>query len=65
MVRYVNKLVEQDIRVGVITNHNKFDVDEYNAIAKKARKENIFILPGVELSVDDGANGVHTLSHNG
>lgn len=58
---YVNKLVEQDIRVGVITNHNKFDIGEYKAIAKKARKEGIYILPGVELSVNDGANGVHTL----
>ncbi len=58
---YVNKLVEQDIRVGVITNHNKFDVGEYKAIVKKARKEGIYILPGVELSVNDGANGVHTL----
>ena len=58
---YVNKLVEQDIRVGVITNHNKFDAGEYKAIAKKARKEGIYILPGVELSVNDGANGVHTL----
>lgn len=58
---YVNKLVEQDIRVGVITNHNKFDLGEYKAIAKKARKEGIYILPGVELSVNDGANGVHTL----
>lgn len=58
---YVNKLVEQDIRVGVITNHNKFDIGEYKAIAKKACKEGIYILPGVELSVNDGANGVHTL----
>ena len=58
---YVNKLMEKDIRIGVITNHNKFDLGEYKAISIKARKENIFILPGVELSVDDGANGVHTL----
>lgn len=58
---YVSKLVEQDIRVGVITNHNKFDSGEYKAIAKKARKEGVYILPGVELSVNDGANGVHTL----
>lgn len=58
---YVNKLVEQDIRVGVITNHNKFDLGEYKAIAQKARKKGIYILPGVELSVNDGANGVHTL----
>lgn len=59
--QYVNKLVEQNIRVGVITNHNKFDAGEYKAIAKKARKEGIYVLPGVELSVNDGANGVHTL----
>jgi len=26
-----------------------------------ARKEEIFVLPGVELSVNDGANGIHTL----
>jgi ABC-type lipoprotein export system ATPase subunit len=58
---YVAKLVEQGIRVGVITNHNKFDAGEYKAIAKKARKEGVYVLPGVELSVDDGANGVHTL----
>ena len=58
---YVNKLVEQNIQVGVITNHNKFNIEEYKAISKKARKENIFILPGVELLVNDGANGVHTL----
>lgn len=58
---YVNKLVEQNIRVGIITNHNKFDAGEYKAIAKKARKEGIYILPGVELSVNDGANGVHAL----
>jgi RNAse (barnase) inhibitor barstar len=58
---YVNKLVEQNIRVGIITNHNKFDAGEYKALAKKARKEGIYILPGVELSVNDGANGVHTL----
>ena len=56
---YVKKLQEQNIGVGVITNHNKFDLEEYKAIAKKARKEGIFVLPGVELSVDDGANGIH------
>ncbi|MDR0330155.1 MAG: hypothetical protein LBH93_00380, partial [Chitinispirillales bacterium] len=58
---YVRKLVEQDIRVGVITNHNKFDIGEYKAISKRAHKEQIYVLPGVELSVNDGANGVHAL----
>jgi len=58
---YVAGLKAKDIRVGVITNHNKFDTSEFKALRKKARKEEIFLLPGVELSVNDGANGIHTL----
>lgn len=58
---YVAWLKSSGIQVGVITNHNKFDVNEFKALRKKARKENIYLLPGVELSVNDGANGVHTL----
>jgi chromosome segregation protein len=58
---YISKLKEQDIHLGVITNHNKFDMDEFKALRNKARKEEIFLLPGVELSVNDGANGIHTL----
>lgn len=58
---YVEALKVAGIRVAVITNHNKFDVGEYKAIRTRARKEGICVLPGVELSVNDGANGVHTL----
>ena len=58
---YVAALKAQGIRVGVVTNHNKFDVDEFKALRKKGTKEEIFLLPGVELSVSDGANGIHTL----
>ena len=58
---YVNKLKDSSVDVGVITNHNKFNLDEYKAIRKRAKKEDIFIMPGVELSVNDGANGIHTL----
>jgi chromosome segregation protein len=58
---YVAGLKAKNIQVGVITNHNKFDTGEFKALRKKARKEEIFLLPGVELSVNDGANGIHTL----
>jgi len=58
---YIAGLKNAGIQVGAITNHNKFDGDEFKALRKKARKENIFLLPGVELSVNDGANGIHTL----
>lgn len=58
---YVSALKDANIGVGVITNHNKFDKDEYKAIRKVARKEGIFILPGVELTIKEGGNGIHTL----
>ncbi len=58
---YIAKLKEQKIGVGIITNHNKFDKGEYKALKRKASKAEILLLPGVELSVGDGANGIHTL----
>lgn len=58
---YVSALAHAGIGLGVITNHNKFDMGEFKALRKQARKRGIGLLPGVELSVNDGANGVHTL----
>jgi predicted ATPase len=59
--QYIQRLKEENVRIGVITNHNKFDKDEYVNLRKKAIKEDIWILPGVELSVNDGTNGIHCL----
>ena len=61
VARYITALKQADIRVGVITNHNKFDREEFKALRKAARKESIYLMPGVELSVKDGRNGIHTL----
>lgn len=58
---YVEALKKAGIRLGVIANHNKFDLEEFKALRKSARKEGIALLPGVELSVSDGAKGIHTL----
>lgn len=58
---YVTALKKAEIRVAVITNHNKFDRDEFKDLAKAARKEDLFLLPGLELSVKDGSNGIHML----
>lgn len=58
---YVDALNKARIKVGVITNHNKFALDEFKALRKKARKKGIYLLPGVELSVKEGSNGVHML----
>ena len=61
VTRFVEKLKQANIGIGVITNHNKFDYGEFKALRKRALKEDIFLLPGVELSVNDGANGIHLL----
>lgn len=58
---YVSALKNANIHIGVITNHNKFDRDEFRQLRKVARRENIYLLPGIELSVKDGRNGIHTL----
>lgn len=39
---YINELIKNGIRVGVITNHNKFDLDEYKTLKKAAKKKDIF-----------------------
>lgn len=58
---YIEKLKREKISVGAITNHNKFVVSEYKGIKRKAKQEGITILPGVELSVKEGENGIHCL----
>src|SRR5574344_127928 len=58
---YVQTLKKNNIRIGIITNHNKFDKGEFICLRKKAEKEQIFLLPGIELGVKEGRNGVHTL----
>ncbi|MDY4609704.1 MAG: AAA family ATPase [Sphaerochaetaceae bacterium] len=58
---FVEELRSKDIRVGVITNHNKFDLAEFRALRTKVRKQEIFLLPGVELSISEGSRGIHLL----
>lgn len=58
---FVDRLRSENIRVACITNHDMLDVREYKAIARKAKKENILILPGMELNAHCGSDGVHVL----
>jgi predicted ATPase len=51
---YVEKLKEQNINIGVITNHNKFDKAEFVALRKKGLKEGIGLFAGVEFSLKEG-----------
>ncbi len=51
---YVEQLKSQNINIGVITNHNKFDKNEFVALRKKALKEGIGLFAGVEFSLKEG-----------
>lgn len=59
--KYIEQLKSQKIQIGVITNHNKFELSEFKALRKEAKKEEIFLLPGLEFSSKDGARGIHLL----
>ncbi|WP_027184553.1 TrlF family AAA-like ATPase [Desulfovibrio inopinatus] len=56
---YIDGLENSGINVGIISNHNKFAIDEFKSLRKTASKKEIYLLPGVELSVNDGSNGIH------
>lgn len=58
---YVSKLKNENIKIGIITNHNKFDKEEFINLKKQAKREEILLLPGTELSVKEGKNGIHVL----
>ena len=51
---YIEQLKKTDTRVGIITNHNKFDLEEYKALQKNALKENIYLIAGMEFSLKEG-----------
>jgi predicted ATPase len=55
---YINKLTEQKIQIGVITNHNKFEKNEFVALKKRASEHDIGLFPGIEFSLKEG---IHVL----
>ena len=58
---YVNELKKKSVNIAAITNHNQFSYDEYLSLSEKCDEENIWVLPGVELTVNDGKYGLHVL----
>ena len=58
---YISALDKAGIKIAAITNHNKFEKEEFLRLSKLAKEKNIWLLPGVELEVKDGKRGLHTL----
>lgn len=47
--KFIEKIQENNVGLCAITNHNKFDINEYNAIS--SNPINFIIFPGIELDV--------------
>lgn len=59
--KFVDRLKEEQIHVGLVANHHKFDPGQFKALRAKALKEEIYLLSGVEFSIKDGSRGIHIL----
>lgn len=57
---YVSALKQTNINVGVITNHNKFDQDEYKAIRKAANGIHTLIVFDPDDWISNGDNHIQT-----
>lgn len=58
---YVNKLKDANTKVAAITDYNGIRKEWYDLIKQEAEKEGIIILPGAELSFNEGKYGLHVL----
>lgn len=52
--KYITQLKSSNTSIGVITNHNKFDKDEFVKLKKAAIKEGIWLIAGLEFSLKEG-----------
>lgn len=54
------KMIENEIKIVAITNHNYFDIEQYKEI-KLISKDNYKIWPGVELDINEKGNKGHVI----
>lgn len=57
---YLNKLIEKEIRIAAITDYQQVRKEFLKKLQTKAREKEIYILPGIELSINYG-KGLHIL----
>jgi len=60
MDQYIAKLKEKEIKICAITDYQQIRTEWFKKFQKKAEQENIFVFPGIELSVTLG-KGLHIL----
>ena len=58
--QYISQLKKENILVGAITDYQQIRKDWFTLLREKAEQEDIFLFPGIELSIEEG-KGVHIL----
>jgi len=59
---YVSHLVDAGIAVAAITDYNCVHVDWFEPIRDLAAQSNVYVFPGVEISIAYGKHGLHVLA---
>ena len=59
--KYIDKIVEQDIKIFAITDYNCLFVDMFSSIRREAEKKGIIVFPGAELDFEHGKYGIHII----
>lgn len=57
--RFIQKMKENDVGICAITNHNHFDIDEYETIIQEA--PDLIVFPGIELDIKYKDNHYHII----
>lgn len=58
---FVKHMINKQVKIVAITNHNNFDFDQYSKIVELAEKEDIKVWPGVEIDVKGNRSKGHIL----
>lgn len=58
---WVGRLAQEEIHIGVVANHNTFDLEEFKALRERCRNQGIGLFPGMELSLRGNSGAAHIL----
>ena len=54
---FVQKMLDSNVAIAAITNHNYFDLQQYREIINLSRNEHLQVWPGVELDINGNKSG--------
>lgn len=60
---FVQIMVNSNVAIAAITNHNYFDLQQYNEIIELSNNEHLQVWPGVELDVNGNKSGNNRHGH--